>query len=217
MILTGMVGSNIKLKENISDKKIGKIFFLLVAIIPLFLGSMCTITDAAVSDNNTTKIEITFPPDKALVKMTTGAQGTAVNVPDGKKLWIVVSDGYANYFPQTLTKFDKNNTSEWRANSIGLGDQSDGGMYYRINAVLADENANSSLTDNISKPMPFLPKGAERVDYVVVERVKYPTFCEEHSDAIIGGIFVSSSNLMGFQSQEKYNSCSIHPYSNFGG
>ena len=37
------------------------------------------------------------------------------------------------------------------------------------------------------------------------------------SDARIGDEYVSSSNLMGFQSQEKYNSCSIHPYSNFGG
>src|SRR5665647_962865 len=28
--------------------------------------------------------------------------------------------------------------------------------------------------------------------------------------------FVSSSNLMGFQSKEKYNSCSTNPYSYFG-
>ena len=140
--------SNIKLKSNIANKKIDKILILLVAIVLLFLGSICSITAAAASDNKATKIEITFPPDAAVIGMNPGVRGTAINVSNETKLWIVVSDGN-NYFPQTNVTFNASNKSEWLAAKVDLGGRDDGGLYYRIDAVLAaNETVNSTLANN---------------------------------------------------------------------
>lgn len=152
------------------NKIVAKLLILLVAVPLLFLCSVYTPTNAAPNDAGTT-MNIISPLNNTTVQMIEFARGTAINVPEGQTLWILVFDGF-NYFPQNIAQIQNNN--EWRT-QIRLGNREHTSREFEIYAVLANQTANYTIgkycQNNTSKPMgKKLPAGAKIYDYVIVKR-----------------------------------------------
>jgi hypothetical protein len=130
--------------------------------------------------NNPTKINITYPLNGAEVNIKETVDGTAENIPEGYKFWILV-------YPQAANKFYPQNKNvniingHW-SSSIGLGTKDNSGEKFNIIAVLANEEAHKELTnytdigikDNYWPGMDSIPQGAWVCDEVTVTRVSPP-------------------------------------------
>jgi len=154
---------------------IAKFPIFLVAVILLFLCSMCTPTSADAVDNGST-IKITSPMNGSLVNVNEIVTGTAENISEGQYLWILV-------YPLTANKFYPQHgnvniiNGMWSLN-VGLGDKENVNEIFKIIAVLADQESNEELTNYIATGnntgwpgMGSIPDGAKVVDVVTVTRL----------------------------------------------
>lgn len=133
-----------------------------------------------VSCAGATEVEITYPADGDTVPMTEDLEGTSEDVPEDAELWIMVyPEGVNRYFPQDKQSFPviMMANGDWTAQAI-IGSPTDGGLEFKLFAVLADESANAEIVEFLiwcdeegSWPgLEQLPDGAEIYDYVAVVR-----------------------------------------------
>ena len=136
---------------------------------------MCALTSADPTDNESV-VKITFPSDSSLVNIKETVTGTAQNIPEGQKLWILVYSVTANkFYPQSGNVNIIN--GEWLL-TVGLGTKENIGETFKIIAVLADQESNEELMNYIyTGPstgwpgMSSIPVGAKIVDEVTVTRI----------------------------------------------
>jgi PGF-pre-PGF domain-containing protein len=161
-------------KLSFQTKVKAKSLVFLILLILLFLCYTCTLTNAAQSNDEST-IKITYPSDASFVNIKETAIGTAGNIPEGQKLWILIYPPAANkFYPQ-----------HWSVNVISgnwsipveLGTKYNAGETFKIIAVLADQESNKELTNYINTGnstgwpgMSSIPVGAQVVDEVTVTR-----------------------------------------------
>ena len=122
---------------------IAKFLMLLVAVVLLFLCSMCTPTNAAPTNDEST-IKITYPLNESIVIQDEAIFGTSANIPDGYQVWIL---GYSyngdRYYPNPESGSIPRN-GEWSI-PIEIGSDGSTGAKYDIIAMLADTEANAKF------------------------------------------------------------------------
>jgi hypothetical protein len=123
------------------------------------------------------EVKITYPSNTAAVNIQETVTGTARNVPEGQKLWILVYPPAANkFYPQSQ---NVNIVSEEWSTPIGIGTKDNVGEIFDIVAVLADQKAQEELTNYINtgvknnswSGMDSIPDGALVYDKITVTRV----------------------------------------------
>jgi PGF-pre-PGF domain-containing protein len=152
-----------------------KFLIPLAAVALLFLCSMCTPTNAAPTNDEST-LKITYPSNASLVNIQETVTGTAENIPEGQKLWILVYPQSANkFYPQSgnVNIID----GKWSL-TIGLGTKDNIGETFKIIAVLADQESSEEFTNYMSTGpstgwpgIGNIPEGAKVVDEVTVTRL----------------------------------------------
>jgi len=161
-------------KLSFQTKVTAKSLVFLILVILLFLCYTCNLTNAAQSNDEST-IKITYPSNASFVNIKETVIGTAGNIPEGQKLWILIYPLAANkFYPQ-----------HWSVNVINgnwsipveLGTKYNAGETFKIIAVLADQESNKELTNYINTGnstgwpgMSSIPVGAQVVDEVTVTR-----------------------------------------------
>jgi PGF-pre-PGF domain-containing protein len=155
---------------------IAKFLILLTVVVLLFLCSGCLPTNAAPANDGST-IKITYPSNASLVNIQETVTGTAGNITEGQKLWILVYPLTANkFYPQSGNVNIIN--GEWSL-TVGIGTKENVGETFKIIAVLAaDKESNEELTNYINTGpstgwpgMDSIPIGAKVVDEVTVTRL----------------------------------------------
>jgi PGF-pre-PGF domain-containing protein len=155
---------------------ISKLLILLAATALLFLCSVCILTDAVPTDNEST-IKITYPSNSSSVNIQETVTGTAENIQEGQKLWILVYPLKANkFYPQNG---NVNVTNGAWSLTIGIGTSDNIGETFDIIAVLADQKAqeefinytNTGIKNDTWPGMMIIPDGAKEYARVRVTRI----------------------------------------------
>jgi hypothetical protein len=122
-------------------------------------------------------IKMTYPSNASLVNIQETVKGTAENIPEGQKLWILVYPLTANkFYPQSGNVNVIN--GGWSL-TIGLGTKENIGEIFKIITVLADKKAqdefnaylNTCKAVNEWPGMDAIPNSAKVYDEVTVTRV----------------------------------------------
>lgn len=158
------------------DNKKRDIAIILIVFIVTLVFFIYIIPTPTKTPTLTSEIKITYPSNSSSVDMQETITGTAENIPEGQKLWILV-------YPLLAYKFYPQNPNvniingEWSM-TIGIGAKDNGGETFKIIAVLADQEANGEFTSYINTGistgswpgMGSIPEGAKVVNEVTVTR-----------------------------------------------
>lgn len=102
--------------------------------------------------SNSTRIKITKPKNNADVQMYCNIEGTSNNIPENKKIWIIIySHSDRKYFPlhNSVNAIIK---GDWYMNNVTIGTTTDVNNCFDIMAYLLDEDEIKVLKSDISKP-----------------------------------------------------------------
>ncbi len=124
-----------------------------------------------------TEVSVKYPPNNSTVEIKEMIQGTSQRISKGQEIWIVVYPHITDrYYPQNGPA-DVEVGGEWASLTI-IGVETDTSMKFDIIAVLADETAQDTFNDYLSKSqadqswegLEKLPSGAAIYDRVTVTR-----------------------------------------------
>lgn len=110
-------------------------------------------------------VSITSPLNGTVVNINQEVTGKSANIPADSKVWVAVHAGDI-YFPQPEPRIDE--FGNWKCNAT-FGGLEHGGLSFDIIALIADRNAQSSLTDNPEMSV-FPPDGATIYQTITVSR-----------------------------------------------